>query len=283
LIVPSAHDKRFCFAIPWYDSIVVGTTDTEYDGDLERVSVEPHEKRYMLDALNARFPGAHFTERDITGEYAGLRPLIKAKGASSTADISREYHLELSPQGLISMAGGKLTTYRRMAKAAVDLVVNQLAPEQDGQGAGPCITDTLMLGGWDSDDEVEATMAIHGKMALDLGLGPDTAAYLPTVYGRRVPEVLMLARGDARLSEKLSANHPYIAAQVTYALLVEGARTLDDVLARRMRLTITDYRAALAVAERVADIMAAHLRWTETTRAAQLETFRKEWLPCTTP
>lgn len=280
MVVPSAHDRRFCFAIPWYDSIVVGTTDSEYHGDLDRVRVEQEEVRYLLDALNAQFVDARFTEKDITGTYAGLRPLIRQNGKTSTADISREHRLDVSASGLISICGGKLTTYRRMARQAVDVIAKRLAPANHARKLGPCITDRLMLGGWQPGDDVAGLISASWQAALDLGLQEDTAEYLPAVYGKRAGEVLSLVKANGRLGERLSAAHPYIAAQVLYAVWAEGARTLDDVLARRMRLAITDCRAALSAAPTVSDLMAWALGWSESAKAAQIEQFQKEWLPC---
>lgn len=278
LIIPSVHDKRFCFAIPWYDSILVGTTDTAYDGDLEHVAVEPEEKRYILDALNAMFPEGRYTEQDITGEYAGLRPLIKDKRSTATADISRKHRLDISDDGLVSISGGKLTTYRRMAREVVDHIVSRCLPPAVRRRTRPCVTDRLMLGGWQAGDDVSGAIAVYRQTAVELGLAPDTAAYLPTVYGRRVSDLLKLVKGDPALGRKLSPAHPQILAQVLYGVWAEGARTVEDVLARRMRLAITDRRAAAAVCQLVADLMAGELGWNEDLKSSQVQQFLKEWL-----
>jgi glycerol-3-phosphate dehydrogenase len=278
IIVPSVHDKRFCFAIPWYDSIVVGTTDTEYHGDLDRIAVEPEEIRYLLEAVNAQFPGARLTDADITGTYAGLRPLIKDTRSTATADISREHRLDVSEEGLVSISGGKLTTYRRMASQVVDHVVSRCLAPEVRRRTGASITDRLMLGGWEAGDDVSGVTAVYRQMALDLGLAPDTAAYLPTVYGRRVRDLLLLVKGDPALARKLSPVHPQILAQVLYGIWAEGARTVEDVLARRMRLAITDRRAAAAACQSVADLMAEELGWGEDLKSSQVQRFLKEWL-----
>lgn len=273
MIVPSVRDRRFCFAIPWYDCVVVGTTDTAYSGSLSHVAVEPDEVSYLIEALNAQFPASRISAADVTGSYAGLRPLVKAKGARSTADISREHRLEESAGGLVSISGGKLTTYRRMAIEVVDL-----ASERIGGRAGACQTGKLMLGGWEQGDDVDGIMLVYARMAEDLGLPAETAAYLPSVYGKRTTAVLDLVRADGKLAEPLAPGHPQIAAQVVYAVQAEGARTVDDVLARRMRLAITNRQAALSAAEKVAALMAPALGWGDARLKQELDRCRTEWV-----
>jgi glycerol-3-phosphate dehydrogenase len=278
MIAPSVHDERFCFIIPWYDSVVIGTTDTEYHGDLEKLEITPEEISYLLDAANALFPGAQLSTADITGSFAGLRPLIKDMGKTSTADLSRQHRLEVSDEGLISIAGGKLTTYRRMAQSTVDVVVKSLPTVERSTTIQPCKTAELYLGGWVYGDDVPGICLVYRQMAHTLGLDKDTQDYLPTVYGKRVRDILVLmARDPRQLGRKLGLGHPYIAAQVVYAVRQEGALTLEDVLARRIRLAITDRNAALSAAEDVAGIMMQELGWSSTETAAQLERFRKDW------
>jgi glycerol-3-phosphate dehydrogenase len=274
MIVDSVHDKRFCFAVPWYDSIVIGTTDTPYSGDIEKLTVEKDEVAYVLDAVNALFPDAKVTDADVTGSYAGLRPLVREVGASgNTADLSRGHTLEESEDGLISIAGGKLTTYRPMAKETVDMVVENLLLEQPKRRIGACSTDKLVLGGWE-DAKVRKLTRAFEELGWDaLGLEVDTASYLPTVYGARTGAVLSLIQADPRLADKISPDHPYIFAQVVYAARHEMARTVDDVLSRRIRLSITDRAAAVKAAERVSSIVAAELNLTESQRVAQVERF----------
>jgi glycerol-3-phosphate dehydrogenase len=279
MIVPSAHDDRFCFAVPWYDSIVVGTTDTEYSGSLEDVQVTPEEVQYCLDALNKLFPDAHYTTADVTGSYAGLRPLIRDANAKSTAEISRHHRLERAADGLISIGGGKLTTYRRMAKETVDHVVEALRETDADRKIGKCVTAKMPLSGWSFGENAnDGIRTLEGVAHQDLGLDADIAHYLPTVYGKNTEALLGLIVGDQRdLTYRLSANHPHIAAQVVFAVRFEAAKTIEDVLARRIRLTITDRKAALAAAETVASLMKDELKWSAQETAAQLTRFRKDW------
>lgn len=279
MLIPSVHDDRFCFAVPWYDSIVIGTTDTEYRGDLDDVKVEPKEKAYILDALNAQFPGLQLTEAELSGSYAGLRPLLRLAGGkrSSTAGLSRRHALWQAENGLITISGGKLTTYRPMAKETVDLCVGCLVAKQPGRTIAKSSTDQFMLGGWHEGGEhdVRQEMAKLEREAVNLGLEADTGRYLPTVYGRRTREVLELVRQQADLAARISAEHPYVLAQVIYAIRCEGALTIEDVLARRIRLTITDEKAALAAAEAVGELLAQEFGWSTAEHARQLKEFKQ--------
>jgi glycerol-3-phosphate dehydrogenase len=286
MILPSPHDKRFCFAVPWYDCIVVGTTDTAYDGDIEKLRVEPDELQYCLDSVNAMFPDAHVTTDDVTGSFAGLRPLVQIKGASgSTADLSRGHHLDESSEGLISIAGGKLTTYRPMAEETVDLAVRSLLVQDPTRKIAPSSTHEIMLGGWLSGGgcvpmaplhlaAVRSLISVFEVAARALGLSSETASYLPTAYGANTEAVLTLVAEDSSLGEPVSGSHPYILAQVVYAVRSEAARTLDDVLSRRIRLSITDRTGALECADSVSRLLAAELGWTEAERLDDLACFQ---------
>lgn len=275
MILPSPSDKRFCFAVPWYDSVIVGTTDTAYDGDLENLRVEADELQYCLDSVNAMFPALKITAADVTGSYAGLRPLVQQKGASgSTADLSRGHHLERSSDGMISIAGGKLTTYRPMSEETVDLAVRALLEDDPSRRIPRSRTHEIMLGGWQSVADARGQTGNFAVRSAMLGLSEETGDYLPTAYGAGTAGILALVENDATLSEPVSDRHSYIMAQVIYAIRCEAARTLDDVLSRRIRLTITDLAGALVCADRVSRLMASELGWTESERLKDLESFR---------
>jgi glycerol-3-phosphate dehydrogenase len=275
LLVPTG-DGRFCFAFPWYDTILIGTTDTPYKGDFDRVTVEDEEEQYILDAVNRQFPNLKLTAADVTGKFAGLRPLIsdskKAGGTTKSTKVSRKHSLKLSEDGLITIAGGKLTTYRPMAAETVDLVALQL--RLDGIEAGPCVTETLMLGGWDGEvRNMEHIKEVFRQMASRVKISAATADVLLQMYGRRAMEVAELVSEYPELAEPISAAHPYILAQVVYAVGCESAVTLEDVLARRIRLTITDAEQAKASAEKVSQLMARLLGWDDATRQRMVAVF----------
>lgn len=275
VIIPSVHDDRFCFAVPWYGSVVIGTTDTEYKGDLDNVRTEPDEIQYVLDAVNALFPNARLTVDKITGSYAGLRPLVKDPTKNATADLSRGHSLEESSDGLISIAGGKLTTYRPMAESVVDVVVKRLTNQGFAGKIGAKSTHKVRLGGFAKDDDAAKIIANFRQLGVLLGLPQDTADYLVTAYGARVAEIYQLIRNDGSLAQRISSTHPYIMAQVVYAVRAEAALTVDDVLSRRIRLSITDAGAAGAAAHKVAYTMGDQLGWNAETQSAQVEAFAR--------
>jgi len=273
LLVPTGADGRFCFAVPWYDSVLIGTTDTPFKGDFDRLTVEDEEVAYILDAVNKQFPGVNLTAADVTGKFAGLRPLISdSKAGGGTTKVSRKHSLKLSDDGLITIAGGKLTTYRPMAAETVDLVALQL--ELDGVKAGPCVTEKLMLGGWDAEvRNLETVKEVFRAMAERVKIPAATADVLVQMYGRRAMEVAELVSEYPELAEPVSASHPYILAQVVYAVGYESAVTLEDVLARRIRLSITDAEEAKASAQKVSNLMAKMLGWDDATRQRMVTDF----------
>lgn len=276
LIIPSAHDSRFLFAVPWYDHIVIGTTDTAYKGDLENPQVEPQEVDYILDAVNLMFPQARLSACQIKGRYAGLRPLVKSSSVNKTADLSRRHLLDRSPEGLISVSGGKLTTYRLMARETVDLALAGFCCPAQRKANLSC-TEKLVLGGFDLPDQVELLIKQMQDHALKLGLSAQTAAYLPRLYGKRCLSIFEILKERPELAESLVDGQPYIMAQVLYALRFEYAQTLSDLLARRIRLAILDTGAAVAAAQKASRLMASELAWSEGLRQRKLLEFAAEW------
>jgi glycerol-3-phosphate dehydrogenase len=270
MIVNSAHDKRFCFAVPWYDSVIVGTTDTEYEGELERLKAEPWEIRYVLDALNAQFPESHLTTADITGSFAGLRPLVRERGAGSTAEVSRKHSLIKGHDGVISIAGGKLTTYRPMAAEVVDLVAKCLQAKERGRKVKHSPTGKIMIG---EEPNIHRN-AVLDSIAAGSSLPGETLATLYTMYGKLIDDVLALVKERPELAQPIAPGHPFIMAQVAYAVRNEAAITIDDVLSRRVRLTITDRKAALRSADAVSRLMARELGWSEHRRQNQVIWFK---------
>lgn len=274
LLVPTGADGRFCFAVPWYDSVLIGTTDTPFKGDFDNLVVEDEEVAYILDAVNKQFPNLKLTAADVTGKFAGLRPLISDKkaGGGTSTKVSRKHSLKLSEDGLITIAGGKLTTYRPMAEETVDLVALQL--RLDGVEAGECVTEKLMLGGWDGEvRNLDKVKEVFRDMAARVKISAATSDTLLQMYGRRAMSVAELVSEYPELAEPISESHPYIMAQVVYAVGAESAVTLEDVLARRIRLSITDAEQAKACAGKVSHLMSRMLGWDDATRERMVADF----------
>ncbi len=247
VLLPSrAGDGRSMFAIPWGRQTILGTTDTEYHGGLDEISLDQADLDYVLRAGNDVF-GASLVEGDVVGAWAGARPLLKGGGAMS--DLSRRHTMIASPGGLVTITGGKLTTYRRMAADVVDLLV-----ARDGRHV-ECRTADIPLGG--TGRAYDAVLADVLAGCLALGLTEEVGATLTRQQGELAADVLSLVAADRSLGAELSPAAPHVAAEVVQAARHEGAATLDDVFSRRMRLSLRSRDAGLPAAEQAARLIAA--------------------------
>ena len=263
--IPSARDERALFVIPWYEGILAGTTDTEYRGAPDEAYPERQDVDYILDALNWSFPRARVTVDDVISSYAGIRPLINVPGKSTT-DVPREYKIFESPSGLISVAGGKLTTYRRMAKIVVDRVVRRLKAETKELPVLPSWTHRIRLGNPSEEGFNPFASA---------GLTEDVRAHLLADYGVWARQVVSILEVYPEWSRPLAPGLPYILAEAHFAVTREQARTLEDVLARRTRVTLLDPGQGRECAEDVSRIMARELNWSEEERLRQLKQYNQ--------
>ena len=249
-IVPVPKDRRSIFVVPWGDFTYIGTTDTDYDGPIDDPQCTPDDITYLVDAMNLvlRTP---ITHDDIVGTWAGLRPLVKGGSVGEkTSDLSRRHALRTSDSGVISITGGKLTTYRRMAADTVDAVTEHI-----GRG-GSSTTKRLRLLG-----------AVGSAPADD---------HLARRYGSVAADVLELIEADASLGELLVPGLPYRKAEAVYATRHEMATTLDDVLSRRTRARLLARDATATVAEDVARLIAPELGWDEAEIKRQAGSYRAE-------
>jgi glycerol-3-phosphate dehydrogenase len=252
VMVPHTSDGRVLFAIPWHGHTLVGTTDTPITAaTLEPVATE-QEIDFILSTA-AEYLTKAPKRSDVLSVFAGIRPLVGNTGVAKTASLSRDHVIHIDRSGLITVAGGKWTTYRHMAEDCVDQAAT-LAQLPDT----PCATHHLRIHGCSSEKE---------KAARD--------SHKLNIYGSDASEIRKLIDADAKLGEKLNAALPYIKAEVVWAAREEMARTVEDVLARRLRALFLNARAALAMAPAVADLMAAELTWDEPLREKQLAAFRE--------
>jgi glycerol-3-phosphate dehydrogenase len=226
------------FVLPWLGQTLVGTTDNDYDGDIEHVRPGADDVDHLLAAVNGFF-GTALGRGDIAGAYAGVRPLISTGDPKKSVDISRKAELYETSSGMVTITGGKLTTWRRMAKLAVDRIV-----ERDGRTA-PCRTHEIPLG-----------MAVDpaGLPRVD-GVPEPSYAALAGRYGHAARDVLTLAAERPALAQPIVPGQPDLLAEAAYAVQREQAETVGDVLLRRTRLGLLDARGALAAADRVAAAM----------------------------
>ncbi|MGH2783117.1 MAG: FAD-dependent oxidoreductase, partial [Thermoleophilaceae bacterium] len=218
VIVP-AGDGRTIFVLPWLGRTLVGTTDNDYEGSLDHVPPAEEDVAYLLEAVNGYF-GIELGSADLTGAYAGVRPLISTGDPKKSVDISRRAELYETSSGLVTITGGKLTTWRRMAKSAVDRIV-----EREGREA-PCRTHEIPIG-----------LPVGTADVPDLpGVEEDTRAHLVARYGHGARDVLRLAAAAPHLARRISPDLPDIAAEAAFAAGHEQARSLADVLLRRTRV-----------------------------------------------
>ncbi|MBN9120722.1 MAG: glycerol-3-phosphate dehydrogenase/oxidase [Planctomycetes bacterium] len=245
-VVPRTPDGRVMFAIPWHGHALVGTTDVAVRAaPLEPVPTE-QEVAFVLDTAG-RYLQKPPTRADVLSAFAGIRPLVSAGAGKNTAALSRDHTIRVDPSGLLTITGGKWTTYRNMAEDCVNRAaeLGKLEPR-------PCVTRTLRIHGAHDD------AGRFGPLA---------------VYGSDAPLVAGLADTDAELARPLHADLPYIGAEVVWAARNEMARSVEDVLARRTRALFLNARAALAMAPRVAELLAVELGRDAAWRAAQVKAF----------
>ena len=247
IMVPRTRDGRVLFAIPWHGHTLVGTTDTP----IAAPSLDPVPMREEIDFI-LETAGAYLERKpsraDVLSTFAGIRPLVKAGNGTNTAALSRDHTIHIDQCGLLTITGGKWTTYRNMAEDCVNqaAVLARVAER-------PCITETLNVHGFHRQAEKFGHLSVYGSDAL---------------------AIQDLMRADARLAGPLHEALPYVGAEVVWAVRCEMARTVEDALARRTRALFLNARAAMAMAPRVAEIMAAELGAGVGWAAAQVEAFR---------
>jgi glycerol-3-phosphate dehydrogenase len=261
-IVP-VGDGRSIFALPWLGRSLIGTTDNNYDGDIDHVQPSGDDVEYLLDATNSFF-GTSIGVGELTGAYAGVRPLISTGDTRKSVDISRKAELYETSSGMITITGGKLTTWRRMAKMAVDRVV-----ERDGRQA-PCRTHEVPLG---EPAELSALPVVEG-------VSDESRKALAARYGHAAERVLTTASERGELAQPIVEGLPDLLAEAPFAARQEQARSVGDVLLRRTRLGLLAGRELTApqsqVPARVARAMAGELGWDERQVADEVERFRSE-------
>ncbi len=261
-IVP-AGGGRFIFALPWLGRTLIGTTDDDVDlTEFDHVRAAADDVAYLLEATNAFF-GTELTADDICGTFAGVRPLISTGDPKKSVDISRKAELYETSSGMITITGGKLTTWRRMAKSAVDRMV-----DRDARDA-PCRTHEIPLGQAVDPDELPRIE----------GVPPDAYERLAGRYGHVAHEVLAIAAERGELAQPIVADAPpELLAEVVFAARREQARSIGDALLRRSRLGLLAAAATVdpVVTERVARAMAPELGWDEERIAAEIRAYVDE-------
>jgi glycerol-3-phosphate dehydrogenase len=240
------------FIIPWGDKWIVGTTDTPYEGDRAEPFATREDVQYILDQAN-RVLEPKLKADEIIGVYAGLRPLVANNKSATTTKLSREHTVDRPAAGFVSIAGGKYTTYRVMGKDVVDRAVIELRKITQES-----VTEKLPLVGADGYFALEQQKE---RIAQESGLDVETVTHLLNRHGSLISEILELIEEQPKLAAKLDADLPYIKAEIVYAASYEGARSVDDVISRRTRLSFEAVNHGVHLADEVASLISPVLGW----------------------
>jgi glycerol-3-phosphate dehydrogenase len=269
-VVPVPSDKRSIFVVPWPGPdgtlggpgsyTYIGTTDTDYDGEIDDPQCTPEDVDYLLTAMN-RSLRTPLSRSDVVGTWAGLRPLVKAAASGRTADLSRRHRVSPSASGVVTVTGGKLTTYREMAADAVDAAVAVLAASPSSD-----------LGGRRAHRSRTAKLRLRGAEGYSTEAAIDHR--LADRYGGEARVVRAMVEADPSLGEPLVPGLPYVRAEAVYAARYEMATDLAGVLARRARATLLGRDETAAAADDVAALVGAELGWDEAERASQAARLR---------
>ena len=269
-------DNRPLFVVPWGAHVYVGTTDVDFDGDLDALHAGIDDRDNILEAINHYFPEAGITPADIVGSWCGVRPLVAPPGEMSASKVSREHILEEDPPGLLTMTGGKLTTYRLMARELINRAVKILKRSGHLTRKIPsCHTKRRPLPGAEGIGGQHDLDALAERLAERPDISHAVAKHLASTYGCRAEQVVALAQAPDDLSP-MCPPLPNVWAEVDHAVLEEHAQTLDDFFARRTQLLLRDPEGCLETLPAVATRMAELLSWEADRTAAEQRLFTAE-------
>ncbi len=287
LFLPT-RDNRYTFVIPWQRALMIGPTDTPYSGSLDTPMPNEDEIDYLLSTVNHYSSKRKLNRSDVIASWAGLRPLVDTEKSQqfarststpagetknseiSTGKISREHQIFDGPNGIISVAGGKLSNYRQISAQVVDKLLNKfpalVKPERRTSR-----TDRLMLGGWlDKQDFLTISAAIAAR-ARRLFVEPATIDHLLSTYGKEAQSILDIIEREPHLSDRICPDFPPIMAEIPHSVIQEMAVSLEDVMARRIRLAMLHHSQCLESAPKVAKLMQELLLWDDVRLQAEIE------------
>ncbi len=269
LLISARRDGRVYFVIPHQGYSLIGTTDTFYDGDPDAVDVQPEDIRYLLEETARVLPQSGVSAAQVVASFAGLRPLLAGSGQASR--LSREHAIYESPSGLLTVAGGKYTTYRQIAEEVVDRIAK--GPELSSRVASTTATAPLFGGGLGDREVFEAEAS--ERAAVDFALEADILRNLLESYGTCYSDVLALLHDDDAGRERIVAGRPEIVAQIRYGVEQEMVQTLSDFLRRRTHLALSE-GGGLETARRVAAVLGRYLNWDDKQTDQQIRDYLAE-------
>jgi glycerol-3-phosphate dehydrogenase len=258
IVFTSPIDGRILFILPWGDLSYIGTTDTDTSDPPDRPGISRNDMVYLLRSANARFPNARLGLDDIRAAWVGLRPLLANGARLSESSRSREHAIVQGSGGMISVVGGKLTTYRSMAREVVDRAVRELRFRDGRSRPTESRTDEEPLPGGEAAD-----LTTFRERGLELGVAPDSVEHLLRHYGTEAAGIYNLGATDRRLFRRLAPPHAAIEAEVIHAVRRELAQTVEDVMVRRLHLYYEHPDHGGQAARRVAELMARERGWDE--------------------
>ncbi len=260
LLIPKTRDGRLVFAIPYADSVILGTTDDDYQNLEKEPTVNEQEVEYLLETLQP-YITIPLHKQMVTAGFGGLRPLVIAAN-KQTKSLLRDHEAEHDPHSnLLSLLGGKWTTYRLMAKDAIDKVCQIL-----GHNATCTTEQHILVGGHTSTENLTETLK-------NLPYPKETLTHLRQNYGDQAYHVIQIATHNTNFAKPILPNWPFIRAEIVYSVRCEMAQTIRDFLARRIRLEILDWDATAVATTIVGDIMATELGWSEAYKKQQIEDY----------
>lgn len=275
LFMPTS-DGRFVFAIPWQRALLIGTTDTNYEGSLDNPLATEEEIQYLLDVVNTYGRDDRKLTRDhVIASWAGLRPLVSNNALGDTSDVqtkelSREHLIFEGKGGIVGLIGGKLTNYRILAEHAVDRAIAKL-PHSQVSSLRPSETYKIMLGGWTDKDDYLTTSAEISARARRFSIEPASIDHILASYGKDALKIIELVEKDPYLNKRICADFPQIMAEVVFSVKNEMAICLEDILFRRLRLGLVHQRQCLEATNKVARCVQSVLGWDENRTAAEIQ------------
>ncbi|HEX3274047.1 MAG TPA: glycerol-3-phosphate dehydrogenase/oxidase [Gemmatimonadales bacterium] len=258
IIFTSPIDGRVLFILPWNELSYIGTTDTDTGEPPDQLTVSAEDIVYLLRSANALFPNARLGLEDVRASWAGLRPLLADKGGQRESSRSREHVVVQGSGGMITVAGGKLTTYRAMAAEVVDRAFRELRFRDGRRRADGGRTDEEPLPGGEAAD-----LTPFRERGLELGVAPESVDHVLRHYGTEAAGIYNLGAGERRLLRRLAPPHPAVEAEVVHAVRREMAQTVEDVLVRRTHVYYETVDRGVQAARRVAELMARERGWDE--------------------
>lgn len=267
------QDRRVLFVLPYHERTVIGTTDTDFSGDPGELEPTREDVRYLLDAALYQFPAAQLEEDDVLASWSGVRPLLGSADAASPSAVSREHRIHVRPDGIIVIAGGKLTTYRKMAAECLELAAPAIGLAGGTTPRHGEQTKRLPLPGsvgLVSEQALEELAAEVGAPFVERGY---VGSHLALLYGVRARQVAAIAQSSAELAERIDSELPYVWAEVPHAARYEHACSVEDFMVRRTHLFYRCRDQGLAVAPRVASLLGQELGWSADEERSQVEAY----------